>query len=271
MRAWTLLAALLLAAPGLAAAGGIVNTTVDGNTVEAEIALPGGLGADVTITFESAVGLSPAALGLSAFLVSPTDTDLLSRLPAGSVGIPAGFPVVLRIEPSTTSPLSFSGTATVELYTHALTYTPMSPLRLFKAPLAGEFVDITAYNGMGSYRVGGSTGGFSEFLIGVDERSIASTVTAKFGLLQDVLDDCALPEPVASALQDEINDAWIDYSGGLFQEAADGMDDFVDVVEANAGSSIPNVWRATRDLTNCAGTLVERAATLRFSLNLAGS
>jgi hypothetical protein len=269
MKALAWIVAAVLAAPSMAGAGGIVNIVIDGSTVEAEVQLLGGIGAGLTLGFDNVVGLSPSALGLSASIVSPLNFGLRSRLPKGSTGIPITFPVLIRVEPPPTSPLSFSGAATFELHTHNLPYLPLSPLRLFKAPLGGDFVDVTAFNGMGSYRVGGSTGGFSEFLIALDTRPVTTVIVHKFGLLQDVLDDCDLDPAVDGPLQDEINDAWLDYSAQDFAAAAQDMEDIVDLVEANAGTSIPDVWRATGDLTNCAGTLIERAATLRFSLGLA--
>ncbi len=272
MKRW-IIAVLLAALPMVAAAQGVTSIDINGSTVEAEIEFVGGFAADLTISFGTVVGLTAASLGLSATTVSPLDPDLLDRMPDPSISIPTGFPVVLQIEPPLTSPLSFSDTATVELHTHNLTYTPNSPLRLFKAPLGGTFQDITAFNGMGSYRVGGSTGGFSEFMIAVDMRPINDVIDTKFALLQAAVDyaECDIPPTVMTSLQQSINSAWTNYSSGYLAEAAGDVGDFIDTVEANAGTTIMNVWRASRDIDNSAGTLIERAATLRFSLNLASS
>jgi hypothetical protein len=270
MKAWTIGLMTALTLSTLAAAQGVTSITVNGSTAEAEIEFVGGIGADLELSFANVIGLSSSSLGLSATTVSPLDSQLLARLPGSAISIPAAFPVVIEVEPDLESPLSFSGTVTLELHTHNLTYTPNSPLRLFKAPLGGDFVDITAFNGMGSYRVGGSTGGFSQFMVVADLRPLADVIELKFELLQSAFDsaECEIPG-VAAALQASLDDAWSSYSGGYFEAASDEIDNFIDVVEANAGSSIPDVWRASRDLTNAAGDLLERAATLRFSLNLA--
>ena len=271
MKVW-ILGLIALVSPLATAAQGVTEVTIDGSNAEVEIEFVGGISADLEISFDEVVGLSASALGLSATTVSPSDLLLLARLPGAGTTIPVGFPVLIEIEPAATSPLSFSGTATVELHTHNLAYTPNSPLRLFKAPLGGDFVDITAFNGQGSYRVGGSTGGFSEFMIAADTRPLTEVIDTKFDLLQDSLDfaECDVPE-LTTALQDSLNAALNSAAGGYYADAADEIDAFIDLVEAAAGASIPNVWRASRDLTNSAGELIERAATLRFSLGLAAS
>ncbi|MBV8202069.1 MAG: hypothetical protein JOZ15_15725, partial [Acidobacteria bacterium] len=73
------------------AAQGIGNLTISGNQVTATLDLPG-ISADLTLTFEQAVGLTAGNLGLSAQLVNPQDPNLLSRLPAGGlVTLPGAF------------------------------------------------------------------------------------------------------------------------------------------------------------------------------------
>ena len=91
-----LFALLLTLSAEAATAEGIEDLTIDGNEVSARVALAGGIGADLTLTFDSVSGLSASSLGLSAELVDPTSLALVSRLPSGASGIPTGFPVGLR-------------------------------------------------------------------------------------------------------------------------------------------------------------------------------
>src|SRR5215213_1181973 len=252
-----------------AAIQGIASSTVSGSSVSLTVSLPGNLGADVTLSFESVTGLTLANLGVSAQVINPSDPTLLARLPGGS--IPAGaFPVLLRIEPPATGSLAFTGIATLEVHTHNLQYVGGSPLRIFSAPLGGTFNDITADMGAGSYRARGTSGGFSEFLIVSEARPLATIIAAKFDRLEDLLD--GYEGSMSAALYDDLSallaaalseDTQGDMSGAIHE-----IDDFLELVEDNSGTALPNVWRAARDLENVAGYLRARAQTLRFSLVL---
>lgn len=271
--AWTpwLLVFLLLAATVPASAGGIVGAQVEGNAVEAKIRLPGGVGADLTVSFEQVVGLSPANLGLSARLLGAADLlALASRLPSSLVSVPSGFPVLLTIEPPQTGGLSFSGVATVELYTHALTFLPGCPFRLYAAPLGGAFHDITGSNTGGSYRVRGSKGEFSEFLIVADTRLLGQAIDVKFSRLGQKLTShaAAITPAVYSDLVAILDAAEAAYDSGDTLGAIAAVETFADTVKDRSGSDVPDVWRSARDLTNAAGDLRAAAATLRFSLLL---
>jgi hypothetical protein len=262
--------ALVLSAalPAAAVTQGIVNATVSGSSVSATVSLPGGLGADVTLSFEDVTGLNLASLGLSAVLVSPTDPALLARLPGGSV--PAGFPVLLRIEPPATGGLSFRGVYNLEVHTHNLHYIPGSPLRLFTAHGGGPFKDITVSMGAGSYRVRGTEGGFSEFLIVAETRTVNQVITAKFDYLEQMLDSYtgSMSTALYEDLEDDLEAARDRYEQGATVAAIQKVDSFLDLVVENSGTDIPNVWRAARDVDNVAGYLRAAAMTLRFSLDL---
>lgn len=264
-------AAGVLCAFPLVADSGVTNVTIDGNQVSAALDLEGLVDADITLTFEEVVGLTEDDLGLSAELVDPLDPNLLSRLPdPDQAGIPAAFPVRLVIEPPATGALTLSGVVAVEIYTHSLTYDSETPLRLVSAPLGDTFKDISQFMGTGSYRVRGSKGDFSEFLIITDLRSASSVIDAKFDHLDDLLSTHGYliePEVYSQLAQiaDAAETAWL---GGDRVTAIDLVEDFGDVVSANSGAAIPDVWRADGDLTNVAGQLRAAAATLRFSLNL---
>jgi hypothetical protein len=264
-----LIVSLLLPLPlGL---DGIVNPAVHGNQVTAGIALPGGLTADLTLTFEQVQNLSIQNLGLSAQVVNLLDPSLLSRL-GGIAQIPTAFPVLLRIEPPAAGGLTFHGVVSIELHTHNLLYVPNTPLRLFAAPLGGPFQDITVYNGSGSYRCRGTKGDFSEFLIVVDLRAADTVIDAKLDRLEQILNDNAgaITPSVRSTLATilgEIRSAWASRDMPL-AVAADEV--FLDTVQSHSGTDIPDVWQAGGALVNVAGRLRAAAATLRFSLALKG-
>src|SRR5687767_15048359 len=99
---------VLFASPVPGSAQTALVPTISGNELTARIDLPGGISADLTLTFEKVVGLNASALSLSATAVDASDPALLGRLGSG-VSLPGGFPVVVRIEPTASSALSFEG------------------------------------------------------------------------------------------------------------------------------------------------------------------
>jgi hypothetical protein len=245
-----------------------VDVVVEGNEIRAGVSLPGGIGADLTIGFEQVVGLTEANVGLSASLADLTDPNLLSRL--GNLSIPIAFPMLLRIEPPSDGGLSFSGVTWISLHTHNLIFVPNTPLRLYAAPLGGRFEDITESVGMGSYRARGCKGSFSEFLILVDLRPLPVAINEKLDRLDRVLDENEdRIDPTVfgqlTTLAGQIRSA---YSAGRTQQAIQKTESFANLVKANSGTAIPNVWRSSHDLVNVAGLLRSAAMTLRFSLNL---
>lgn len=244
---------------------------IDGNRVHTEISLAGGsLTADVTLHFADATGLTTSSLGISAELLGPLQLLALApRLPS-AVSVPGNFPVLLRIEPPLTGGLSFADAVVLELHTHNLDYVPQTPLRLFKAPLGGTFVDITESMGAGSYRVRGSAGSFSEFLILIDLRTPDLVIDDKFAALTQRL--TAAGSRMALDSYSRLNrrllaaqQAWSQRANG---EAALALDNFLADVADDSGQGIANRWRASRDLHNDAGELLALARSLRFSLIL---
>lgn len=271
--AFALSTLMVVVSPPLAAEG-ITAVTIDGNEVRATIDLAGSIAADLTVTFEEVVGLSEESLGLSAELVDPTDASILSRMPDPSLtGIPSAFPVRVWIEPPSGGPLSFSGIVAVELYTHNLSYTGDTPLRLFAAPAGGPFRDITEFMGTGSYRVRGSRGEFSEFLIVTDLRATSSVITEKFQHLDELLllHSGEIAPAVLDELEQELSAARSAYAAGDRVAAIQQVEEFAATVHTHGGTEIPDVWRASRDLDNVAGALRAGALTLRFGLNLSSS
>lgn len=242
--------------------------TISGNELTARIELPGGLSADLTLTFENVVGLNPAALVVSVSVINPTDMALLARMPDPAVSIPAGFPVVVRIEPTASSALSFEGVYKLSLYTHNLTFAANSPLRFYRSPQGGAFADMTGFLQAGSVRAGGSGPGFSEFVIVADARGADAVIASKFDALQGQLtaNSGAIGPAVASDLQQRLTQARAAYDAGSIAAAIDGVAGFAGEVQKQSGAAIPNVWRANGGPVNVAGLLRSAADTLKFSL-----
>ena len=242
---------------------------ISGNQLTAQIQLVGGISADLTITFEQVVGLNANALVLSASVVDPTDPGLLSRLPAGGlVTIPSGFPVVLHIEPTSSSSLSFSGIYKLSLHTANLTFAPA--FRLFRGPAGGALADMTGSLDMGSVRAGGSGPGYSDFLIVVDARVVDAVITAKFDALQSTLtaNSGSMPTSVFNDLQTKLNNARTLYNGGSYAASITAVTTFSDTVKNQSGTAIPDVWQANSSLVNVAGMLRSAADTLKYSLTV---
>ena len=227
----------------------------------------GQLEVELSLQFEQAIGATAQNLGVSARLVDAS--ELLGRLPTG-VSVPSGLPLIVTIEPPAEGGLTFTGVATLELHTHDLAYSPK--LLLFKSSGGGPFVDITQGVGMGSHRVRGSSGGFSEFLILADPRPLSGVVNDKFQRVAALLDahQGSMPEELADELAGRLLAAQSAWSLGQTRQAIDEVNAFSETVKAASGTSIPDVWRSSRDLTNVAGELRAAAGTLRFSLSAAG-
>ena len=260
-----LLLALLLPLP--LAATEILNPIVVGNELRAGISLPGGISADIAVTFEQVEGLTVESLGLDASLVSLTP-DLLERL--GGALVPSALPLLITIAPPAGGGLSFQGVVDINVHTHLLPFTVDTPLRLFGASPGGPFHDITVSMGMGSYRARGRKGSFSQFLILVDLRRVNTVIADKLDRLDSLLaDNEAQIAPAVftdlTALAAQIRSK---HSAGRTQEAIARTEEFVALVTSHSGTDIPDVWRATRDVVNVAGRLRAAGDTLRFSLIL---
>lgn len=270
-----ILFAVLLVGVNAGHAAGIVDPVVTDNKLEATVSIAGEYEASLTIEFEDAVGLSADNLGLSAELISVTNSSLIDRLPEPSLmGIAGGFPVLITIDPPTGGGLSFSGVASIELYTHNLNFDPAVPLRLFSAESGGDFRDITEMVTGGSHRTRGSKGDWSQFLIALDGRSTGSVIQTKFdyvnGLLSTYQGD--IPSSVHATLGGLLGDAETAFGNGNHAQAIDDIEAFSRAVrDAADNGEIPDVWRSARDLDNVAGLLRAGASTLRFSLTLAAN
>ncbi len=271
MRAYLSAALLVLAAQSIqsapAMASGVGQVQVVGNEVTATVEV-GVFRASLKITFEQALGLNATALDLSAVQLDPTSPALLSRLPNPSkITLPAQFPIQISVSPGAASNLTFAGVYEIELSTSNLVFHP--DFRIFKATGGGLFQDITDFSGVGSYRVRGMSGEFSDFLILLDIRNKNSVVSQKFDALQNNLNSFAgqIESGVLSNLQAKLDSARQSYLLGLTVEAAADLEAFANEVKANEGANIPNLFRANDATTaNVAGILRSGANTLIFSI-----
>ncbi len=220
---------------------------------------------DVSGAFAEVTGLTPApGSSLGVVGLSSTAADAL-RLPA-DVSIPAGFPVKITITPT----LIFECVADVTLDTSDLPYTTDSRLRLFSAHLpVDSFRDITVEVSEGSYRVRGSQGEFSEFLIVLDERDPRDIVAVKFTRLSDLMTaySAAIDDTVEATLNGLLASAQASYAIDNIDATKVDIAAFSAAVEAATAAQIPNVWPtpALGD-PNVNGLLRSAADTLYFSL-----
>jgi hypothetical protein len=237
--------------------------------VDARVNVAGGLyQADLKIIFENVTGLNPNSLTISAAQIDPM--DLLSRLSDPAlISIPGQFPVLITITPTAGSTLSFTGVVTIDISTSNLTFN--SSLRLFTSPSGGSFYDITNFSGVGSYRVHGTGGGFSDFVIVTDVRNAETVIQSKFTALQDALNsNASLISPITlQNLQSKYNAALTAYQSGSKDQSVTNLNAMIDFINSGAGTSIPNTYSANDPATkNVAGELRKRAGTLIFSLRL---
>ena len=264
---------LVLALASDASAQTPVHLTISGNEAKGSFYLQGGFAADLSISFEGVVGLNEDALDVSARLVDPLDSVILSRLPGPNVRVPEAFPVLIRIEPTPSSALTFAGVVSVSLHTHNLVLLANSPLVLYSGPVDGPLHDITRSVGIGSYRAGGSGGGFSEFMIVADTRPIDTIIAEKFDILDAQLNDDLVRmngDPVrvdtVNELRLRLSQARTLYGTGATAAAITEVTGFLDYLKPKRGTVIPDVWRAHDSRLNVAGLRSAAAETLRFSL-----
>jgi len=258
---------LLLLATSLHAVS-VVNVTVGDKEVNATIKVDNVYEAQLHMEFENVIGLTQDSISINAYPIDPKSIANLQRLGNPSLfNIPALFPIQITISPTLQSSLSFTGVVDIEISTTNLTFD--SRFRLFKSPNGGNFSDITNFAGIGSYRVRGTSGDFSDFIIALDLRTSAQQIDSKFNDLQYVLssDSSRMDSATVQSLQSKLDAARASYQGGSKAQAAAQIQSFVDEVKASSGSKIPNTYRANDlNTVNVAGDLQRYATTLIFSL-----
>lgn len=242
-----------------------VTVTVSGNTANASIALPGDIGADFTVSFDSTQNLSATNLGISAQLVDVNSSSLITRLPDSLLTtVSSAFPMLITVEPA--NGFAFTNSYTVNIHTHNLAYSPGSTFRIFKAPLGGNFSDITEDVSQGSINTRGREGGFSQFLIVADLRPSSNVAVGKFNALSTRIANTSMSPALQAQLNATLTQARTAFNANDYAGAIASIDTFRSQVQAQAGTGLANVWRSTRDLDNAEGVLDGMAATLRFTL-----
>jgi len=268
IRAWWLPLALLLASAAAGAQTLPVDTEIAGNTATVQvgaIGIDGNPLADLTFTFDEVSGLTSQSLGVSARLVDLADTALLARLPQLPLSaLASSLPLLVTVEPPATGGLSFRRSGRFELHTHALPYAAGSSLRVFKAPLGGRFRDVTEEIAPGSVRARSRYGGFSQFLVLVDVRATSTVIAEKIAYLRGRAD--ALPVGEQGAFDARLDAIEAALAAGDHADAIASIDAIAARATERAGTHIPDLWRASRDVENLAGELIAGAATLKFSV-----
>jgi hypothetical protein len=260
--AWLL--AALACWSGFAGAQAVpVTVGVTGNVATVRVGTGAVPLADVILTFDDAVGLSAASLGVSAQLLNINSAAVLTRLPPNTQLL-SSLPLQIQIEPPVNGGLVQRRVTHVEVHTHHLAYTAGTSFRLFKAQIGGPFRDITGEVLPGSVRTRGTTPGWSQFVILADLRPSSLVIDEKYAYLRTRLALVPATEraPLA-ALLDASEDA---LAIGDFATASSKLEAFRARVSARAGKAIPDTWKATRDVTNVAGELLAGADTLGFSI-----
>lgn len=242
-----------------------VTVQAAGDTATIEVKLGNEVLADLTLSFDDASGLSASSLGVSAQLLSATSPSLLARLPDGQLTqVPGALPLLVTIEPPANGGLSFERTVRVELHTHLLAYAAGSSYRLFKAPLGGQFRDITDEVAPGSVRARGTTGGFSQFLVLADVRETGDVIATKVAWLRDRID--ALPSGEQAAFDAYLDTVESSVASADFANAIAALDLFRARAAARAGNPLDATWAPVGQPDNDAGELIAGAATLKFSV-----
>lgn len=233
-----------------------------GNNIEGEIVL----------TFENATDLDADSLDISASLVDLSNPcAICARLPQG-VFIPARFPVVVDIEPDMPG-LAFQGRWSLEIITERLPFTGDTPLRLFQAPDSqAMFRDITSSFGFGSFRVLGTGGSFSQFVIAADQRNPNGNINKKFNDIQAIFDDPSngISAPVLVLLNTQLANARLAWESDNFSLALSLLRDLIQLVIDNSGNGIPDTWDPPNTINSVAGEIRSTVRSLRFSLSLGG-
>ncbi len=246
----------------------VVDPGVEGDYT-VELTPGGGVSATLTVSIDQpSVTLDGQSLDITAELIDPGDLAKINRLPAG-VFLPSRFPVLIGINPKSDF-LSFKGLWSLELVTENLEYSSHSPYRLFKAADGGAFSGITEAIEPGSFRVHGSGGSFSEFVVASDLRPINSVVEQKFTLLIAAFESAkaAISAEVFAELDSRLETARRNYESGADDNAIATLDQFRKFTSRAGGRGIPDIWHVSGNRNNVAGELDGLARTLQFSLGL---
>lgn len=250
-----------------------VVVTIDGNLVDAHVTLPVVgvtiFSADVHLEFDNPRNLTAECLGIDAELLDLADIlDIVARLPdPGGLQVAAGFPVRITIEPPAGCGLAFDNEVKVDIDTPNLLFIPLSAYRLMKAPIGGQFYDMTSQVLAGSVRARGSSGGFSEFVLVLD---LLQDPSADFLTAYNALDAKIQTRPLSATAQNtlaaDLALVKAAFDAGNYAAAIVHLSTFETHLRAQGGTGVANEWRSARDLVNDLGDMVSLMGSLRFNL-----
>ncbi len=280
-------AVLLAGLSVVGAAKADVVVTITGNIAVAEITLPNAAAplytATLRLEFDEPENLSVLNLGIEAQIIDPA--SLLPRLPASTM-IPAEFPVLVRVEPPQgaqllnssfelaepgSDELGFRRSVVMELRTVHLPFDPNRPLRLLRAPLGGNFLDLTNNVLPGSARASARSGGFSEFVIVDEMRTLEVQAIDRFVRLDQLLGDPVIDPDTGSVLRNALTQCRKRFDNQQYPEALKSLAVFDGLIVVTSPEQMPDRWRARRDLSNPRGEIEALSASLGFVLRqLAG-
>jgi hypothetical protein len=264
-----LLAGMLVAST----ASADVVVTIDGNHVDAHVTLPVvGVtlySANVRLEFDNPRNLTEECLGIDAEILSLVDLlDVLARLldPAG-LQVATAFPVRIEIEPPVECGLAFDNEVKIEIDTPNLLFIPLSAYRMQKAPIGGQFRDITSQVLAGSVRARGSSGGFSEFIMVLD---LFQDYDTDFMTAYNALDSSIQNRPISATAQStlaaDLALVKAAYDADNYAAALTHLAALEAHLRTFAGNGVANEWRSARDLVNDLGDMVSLIGALRFNL-----
>lgn len=264
-------------------AGGpcIVETSiVDGRKFKADICLPNPSGPDFEMGFDLEFHLDPenpgglqnltvACVGFSVeVLDAAAIANVESRLPdPANQSIDPALPLRVTIEPPVACGLAFEDDYDAEFDADNLVWNSQSPYRLMKAPIGGNYSDITAAVDAGSVRSRGCGGTFSEFVMVIDaNQDYANETVAAFADLGITIANAALGPTASTTLGNDRSISESAFAAGNYTEAIARLDDMDEHCGALGGPALPNRWRSARDLENLEGEVVSRSGHLKFLL-----
>jgi hypothetical protein len=259
----------------------VTTSIVGGTKFKADICLPDPDGGpDFEMSFDLEFKLDPAdpsslqnltvpCVGFSVEVLNAAAiANVDSRLPdPANQGIDPALPLRVTIEPPLACGLAFDDDYDVEFKGKNLVWNAFSPYRLMKAPISGNYRDITSLINAGSVRSRGCGGTFSEFVMVVDSlQSYASEATAAYADLGSLLTDTAIGPTAGATLTSDRSVSQSAFEAGNYTDAIARVDDLVAHCGTLGGPALPNRWRSARDLINLEGEIVARSNHLKFLL-----
>lgn len=265
---------LALAAP--ACGQTVIDYNFDDDEVEMDISVTVGpevytFSAD--LHFDDVDNLTEECLGVSVqFLDAAAVAAVNARLPRPSQQVDPAFPLLLRIEPPAVCGLAFRGDVDIEIHTTEVLYAPGSGYRLFKSPVGGAFDDITAAVLPGSVRATGSSGRFSDILLGLETvQDFNAQVTENIVGLRSLLASPGVSAAALSVLDTDLDVIEAAYAAGQYAAAFNHVLEFEAHAESMGGVGVPHSWQAGAPEASLEGELLARSGPLRFALaRLAG-